>query len=65
MSAIAQHRWDAYGPVCGTPPTSGANAADFEPPEITCRRCKLTPPEWWQRGVERRDGRQFLVAVAA
>jgi hypothetical protein len=61
MSSPAFHRFDAYGPVCGVPPTSGVNAADMQPPEITCRRCAKTPPQWWERQVERRGGRLFLV----
>lgn len=36
------HRFYRGGPVCGT--ARGVNAEDFDPAEVTCRRCVLIPP---------------------
>jgi hypothetical protein len=60
MRVFARHRFDAYGPVCGA--KGGVNAADFQPAEITCRRCRRIPPEsWrWPQRYEVRDGSVFL-----
>lgn len=58
MTRVVFHRFDSYGPVCGAP--SGNNAADFDPPEITCRRCLKSPPSWWERQTVRRNGSCFL-----
>lgn len=55
---IVSHRFRNGIPICGTP--RGVNAADLQPPEITCQRCKPTPPEWWERQVIRKEGKVFL-----
>lgn len=62
MSSPVFHRFGPYGPVCGT--ARGVNAADFDPPEITCRRCCKTPPSPFERTqTVRRDGRLFLCSM--
>ena len=59
----AFHSYDAYGPRCGVHPESGVNAADMQPPEVTCRRCKRIPPGLWEpRHYAYLDGRTFVLA---
>ncbi len=35
------HRFYAYGALCGA--RDGVNAADMDPPEVTCLRCLKAP----------------------
>jgi hypothetical protein len=66
MSGPVFHHFDAYGPVCGVRPESGVNAADMDPPEVTCRRCRRIPPQSWEaRHYAYREGRVFVVAGAS
>lgn len=36
------HRHGPHGPVCGK--ADGVNAADMDPPEVTCKRCRKMQP---------------------
>lgn len=58
---IASHRFANGIPVCGT--SRGVDAADLHPPEITCRRCMPTRPNWWERQVIRDGGKVFLAPL--
>lgn len=74
MTAPVSHWFGPYGPLCGK--RDGVNAADMDPPEITCRRCMKAPVTggWWTplypghamrvREAERRDGRLYLAEAA-
>jgi hypothetical protein len=59
MTSPTFHRFDRYGPACGT--RDGVNALDMEG-EVTCKRCRRMMP-----GIERgqhyeyREDRVFLV----
>lgn len=75
MSAPVAHWFGVYGPLCGK--ADGVNAADMDPPEITCRRCLKAPVQdgWFRprypnhaqpvQEIVRRDGRTFLVPKEA
>lgn len=59
MTAPVFHRHNAYGPVCGV--RDGCSAKDFDPPEVTCKRCRRIPPTVWEREhYVYRDGSIFL-----
>lgn len=54
------HRFDTYGPACGT--ADGVNAALMDPPEVTCRRCpKVAFNPYDLRHYARAEGRVFIV----
>jgi len=56
------HRYDAYGPACGVSPESGVNAADMDPPEVTCLRCCRVAFRYYdRRHYARKNGRVFIV----
>lgn len=56
------HRYDVYGPACGVSPESGVNAADMDPPEVTCRRCPKVAFRYGDyRHYARKGGRTFIV----
>lgn len=76
MSAPVFHRFDRYGPACGV--RDGVNAADMDPPEITCKRCwrarGADPIDYWEGGfgfsyfrreplAERRNGKLYAVRL--
>ena len=54
------HRFGPYGPVCGA--RDGCNAADFEPPEVTCKRCKKIPSNYWDEHKTYILGGRILVS---
>jgi hypothetical protein len=56
----AFHRFDVSGPACGA--GRGVNAADMDPPEVTCRRClKVAFRAHDKRHYARKNGRVFVV----
>lgn len=60
MTSPVFHRFNQYGPVCGT--RDGVNAADMTPPQITCRRCLRAPVDMFARWQTWRfDGASFVV----